>query len=609
MKKFIYIVFVLITSLALVSCGSNNTAGTPTGGVKAAAVDQAASPKVTVQAVLATAEKGRYREGELLVKFRPGVADKTTQSLHQTMGAAVERQFGLVPNLERVKLAAGMSVKDAIIGYMQDPSVEYAEPNYLRYPANSVPDDLYFNPQQWALNNTGTFAGGTAGADIEMPQAWDFARGSRDIIVAVVDSGVEVNHPDLVNNLVGGFNFVDGNDKPIDNLGHGTHVAGIIGAMGNNGTGISGVMWNTSIMPLKFITDFGPDVCGAGQDFCGSVADAAAAIQYAVSHGAKVINASYGSDTFSSVEFDAIKAANDAGVLFVAAAGNGGLDSLGDNNDLTPSFPANYNLPNIISVAATDQNDRRASFSNYGPTSVQVAAPGVYILSTVPSTGVSGSFTSLCSNAFVAGYDFCSGTSMAAPHVAGLAGLLESYYGQFTPSQIRATILRYVDVLPTLQGWIQTGGRINGYRALTSLLVPTGLSASAQSANEITLSWTDNATGEDGYEIERKTGAGNFTQIATLAPDTATYTDSGLSASTTYTYRVRAFNTIPADSLYSNEATATTPRGGVVVSHGGGGGCSIGGKVDGPGAFADVMVMFAMLFILTAARALRRRKR
>ena len=594
MKKFIYIIFALITSLALVSCGSNSTTASFSSPNAKVAVSQAAAPKVTVQSVLAAADKGKYREGELLVKFKSGVAVKTAASLHQAMGAAVERRFAAVPNLERVKLAAGMPVKDAIVRYMQDPSVEYAEPNYLRYPKDSVPNDLYFNPQQWALSNIGAFAGGTAGADIKMPQAWDFARGSRGVVVAVIDSGVDLNHPDLVNNIwknggetscvdgidndnngfiddCVGWNFADGNNDPTDTLGHGTHVAGIIGAMGNNGMGIAGVMWNTSIMPLKFITDFGPDVCGPGADFCGSVADEVAAIQYAMNNGAKVINASFGAGGYSQTEFDAINAANSAGVLFIAAAGNGTLDSLGDNNDLTPVYPANYNLPNIISVAATDQNDRRATFSNFGPNTVHVAAPGVYILSTVPSTGVSMSFSSMCTDSFVAGYDFCAGTSMAAPHVAGLAGLLESYYGQFTPAQVRATILRYVDVLPTLQGWIQTGGRINAYRAVTSLLPPDGLSASAQSSGAIKLSWTDMATGESGYKIERKAGSGDFVQIAEVAANTTSYSDSGLSASTTYTYRVRAFNTIPADSLYSNEAAATTSAGGSDGTNGGGG--------------------------------------
>ncbi|HJW29376.1 MAG TPA: S8 family peptidase, partial [Saprospiraceae bacterium] len=332
--------------------------------------------------------------------------------------------------------------------YMRDPNVEYAEPNFIRYPKNTVPNDPYFNPQQWALQNTGTFGAGTAGADIKMTQAWDITQGSSTVVVAVIDSGVDVNHPDLVNNIwknpgetsctdgvdndgngfiddCVGWNFADKNNTPFDNLGHGTHVAGIIGAVGNNGIGISGMMWSVQIMPLKFITHFGSDICGPGTDFCGSVDDEVAAIQYAIRNGAKIINASYGSSAFSLAEFDAINAANNAGVLFIAAAGNGSIEQHGDNNDVSPVYPASHRLPNIISVAATDQNDVKATFSNFGPNSVHVAAPGVYILSTIPSSGVSMSFASLCTGSFAADYDFCSGTSMAAPHVTGLAGLLE----------------------------------------------------------------------------------------------------------------------------------------------------------------------------------------
>ena len=634
MKKYFYIIFAFISVLALVSCGSNSTTSFSSPGVNVTA-SKTAAPKITMQSVLSEAEKGNYKKGELLVKFKSGVSAKSALGVHSAMGATVERRFSAVSNLERVKLAAGVTVKDAIVSYMQDPNVEYAEPNYIRYPKDTVPNDPYFNPQQWALSNAGTFASGTKGADIKMPQAWDITQGSRSVVVAVIDSGVDVSHPDLVNNIwknpgetsctdgkdndgngfvddCTGWNFADNNNMPLDNLGHGTHVAGIVGAMGNNGIGITGVMWNVQIMPLKFITDLGADVCGPGVDFCGSVGDEVAAIQYAVANGAKIINASFGSNAFSQAEFDAINAANSAGLLFIAAAGNGSLDGLGDNNDLTPSFPANDQLPNIISVAATDQNDMRASFSNFGPNSVHVAAPGVYILSTVPLTGVSSSFSSFCTGSGFASFDFCAGTSMAAPHVAGLAGLLESYYtNNFTPAQIRATILRYVDVLPTLQGWIQTGGRINAFRALTSLLTPTGLSADAQSSTKIALKWSDNATGEDGYKIERKVTGGDFAEIAQIGRDSTSFTDSGLSAGTTYTYRVRAFNTIPADSAFSNEAAATTfgSDSSGTSGEGGGGGCSIGRKQNGPTQVADALVMLAPLFAVIALRNFRRKRK
>jgi serine protease len=636
-KRFLYFFVVLM----LVSCGSQQTTGISGNSASGNAAQQTAvksaasgqAPVVTMKSILAQAAKGGYKKGELLVRYKPGTTAETSARLNAAVRARSVRRFSLL-NAEQVKLPEGVSVQDAIVQYMQDPNVLYAEPNYLRYPM-MAPNDPYFSPQQWALNNTGQYASGTLGADIAMPKAWDITQGSRNVVVAVIDSGVDYNHPDLVNNIwinnkedcnngkdddgngyiddCQGWNFIANTNDPMDDLGHGTHVAGIIGAAGNNGLGISGIMWNVRIMPLKFISQLGADTCGSADAFCGDVADEIKAIDYAVANGAKIINASYGSDTFSQNEHDAISAANDAGVLFVAAAGNGSLDTIGDNNDILPEYPAGYNLPNIIAVAATDQNDQRASFSNFGPNSVQVAAPGVYILSTVPTMGVAESFSSLCTGSFFTGYDFCSGTSMAAPMVSGLAGILESYYTNFTASQIRATILRYVDVLPTLNGWVQTGGRIDAYKALSSLLAPTGLTASPTSALQVSLSWTDNATGEDGYTIERKTGDGDYTQVQTLGPNATIYTDSGLNPSTAYTYRVRAFNNI-GQSLDSatNVAAVTTPSSSSSVvatggGSGGGGGCSIASRPSNAAAAGDIAVFLLPLILLFILKRSRRK--
>ncbi|GAB4411384.1 MAG: hypothetical protein OHK0032_07290 [Thermodesulfovibrionales bacterium] len=553
----------LIAALFLVSCGSEKVANLSGDSPK-----EVTNLKVTAQSILSQMDKGRYSEGELLVKFKSGVATTVTSRTHQTLGAAVLKRFSVVPNLEHVKLPEGLSVRDAVIKYMSDPGVEYAEPNYIRRATATVPNDTYFG-QQWALRNTGQFANGTPGADIKGPEAWDISKGSSSVVIAVIDTGIDYNHPDLVGNIWTnpGENPTNGVDddsngyiddfvgwdfttcakfnatgacvtpkpqdnNPMDDNGHGTHVAGIIGAKGNNGTGIAGLMWNVKLMALKALNADGE----------GTIADEIGAIQYAVAKGAKVINASFSGSEYSNAEFDAISSANNASVLVMAAAGNDG-----GNNDLAPEYPASYNLPNIISVAATDQNDNRATFSNFGLNSVHVAAPGVYILSTVP--------TSL----WPTGYDFLSGTSMSTPFVSGLAGLLYSYYTNFTYSQIRSTILRYVDTLPTLSGWIRTGGRINAYRAVSSLLTPTNLTATVISSSTISLSWTDNATGEDGYKLERKIGTGPYTEITTLGVNATSYTNSGLTDGTQYSYRVRAYNTIPADSFYSNEATAVTP--------------------------------------------------
>lgn len=552
MKKPLSLLFILLMVTFLISCGSEKASN-----VSSISSSEITTKKLDAQSIISQMEKGKYMEGEVLVKFKSGTLTASSLKTHQSVGAAVLKSFKIVPNLQLVKLNGDTTVREAVLRYMADPLVEYAEPNYIRRASATIPNDQYFH-QQWALHNTGTFAAGTAGADIKAVQAWDIHTGNGEIVIAVLDTGIDYNHAELSGNIwinTGeipnngidddgngkiddwrGWNFVSNNNNPIDNHGHGTFVSGIIGAKGNNLIGIAGMMWNVKIMPLKFLDNKGE----------GTTSDEIAAIQYAISKGAKIINASYSGSSYSQAEYDAVASANSVGILVMAAAGNGN-NGIGVNNDFLPEYPASYNLPNIISIAATDQNDKRASFSNFGLNSVHVAAPGVYILSTVPTS------------IFPTGYDFLLGTSASTPHVSGLTGLLYSYYTHFTPSQIRGTILRYVDVLPSLSGFIQTGGRINAYKAISSLLVPTGLSATATSPTQISLSWVDNATGEDGYKIERKEAGGSYSQIASISANATTYLDSGIKDGTNYAYRVRAFNTIPADSLYSNEATAITP--------------------------------------------------
>jgi serine protease len=629
-KRFVY----FFIALMLVSCGSQQTANFSGGSAKVTASSRSAASvsatPPTMRSILAEAGKGGYMPGELLVRYKAGTTATAASRVNASVGARAVKRFSIV-NAEQVKLPEGVSVQDGIATYMQDPDVLYAEPNYLRH-IMWVPNDPYFNPQQWALNNTGAYAGGTPGDDIDAVPAWDLTVGNRRLVVAVIDSGVDYNHPDLVNNIwtngaedcnngldddnngyiddCVGWNFATGTNDPMDDLGHGTHVAGIIGAVGNNGLGIAGVMWRVGIMPLKFIYNYGVDVCG-GDGFCGSVADEVDAIQYAIANGAAVINASYGGPQYSQDEYDAISAANDHGVLFVAAAGNGGLDTIGDNDDINPEYPEGYNLPNMITVAATDQNDNLASFSNFGWKAVQVGAPGTYILSTVPTEGVSASFSSLCTGSSFAGYDFCSGTSMAAPQVAGLAGLLESYYGNFNYQQIRATIIRYVDYLPGLDGVVESGGRIDAYKALSSLLAPTDLTASSPLPSEVSLSWTDNATGEDGYKLERRTGGGGYQTVLILGPDTTSYIDTGLSGNTTYTYRVTAINNIgqsmdSATNTASVTTLATVPP--PPATGGAGGGCSIASRPSNTTAAGDVAVFLMPLILLFILRRVRRIK-
>jgi subtilisin family serine protease len=295
--------------------------------------------------------------------------------------------------------------------------------------------------------------------------AWNISTGgsgSNRVVVAVIDTGTDYTHPDLAGNIwtntaeivgngrdddgdgfvddVHGYNFAANTGNPMDDNGHGTHVSGTIAAVGNNGIGVSGVSWSAQIMPLKFLNSQGS----------GYLSDAVRAINYTTlmrtqrGVNVRVINASWGGGGYTSAMENAIRAANNAGILFVAAAGNDG-----QNNDTVPHYPANYNTGNVISVAASDRNDQLASFSDYGATTVQLAAPGVSIYSTVPG-----------------GYATYSGTSMATPHVAGVAALAWSVAPNATVTEVRNAILNGADRVAALSGKVVTGGRLNAANTL-----------------------------------------------------------------------------------------------------------------------------------------------
>lgn len=324
----------------------------------------------------------------------------------------------------------------------------------------------------WALNNTGQ-TGGTADADLDAFEAWDISTGSSSIVVGVIDTGVDHTHPDLAGNIwtnpgeiagnridddgngfvddVHGYDFINGDGDPMDDNDHGTHCAGTIAARGNNGQGVVGVNWSSSIMALKFLSSSGS----------GSTSDATRAINYATmmrtQYGVnvRVTNNSWGGGGYSASMYDAIRAHNAAGILFAAAAGNSG-----SNNDSSPHYPSSYNLPGVIAVAATDHDDALAGFSCYGSGSVDLAAPGASIRSTTPG----GEYATF------------SGTSMATPHVAGVAALAWSVDPDATVAEIRAAILQGADSLPSLAGMVATGGRLN---ALGTLQLLSGGGSSA----------------------------------------------------------------------------------------------------------------------------------
>jgi thermitase len=416
------------------------------------------------------------KEPEVLVKFRPNVSladiKKLTQKNNDRIEDEIETVKGLVAiddldNADAQKVADQYSaMSDAVI---------YAEPNFqikLDDPANTSapldlssrdndpagPNDPMFN-EQWALNNLGQ-NGGKQNADISALKAWQKTTGSNKVVVAVLDSGVDYTHQDLVSNIwfrpdnipqytdseLGtfndehGFNLTDNVSDPMDDNGHGTHCAGIIGAEGNNDEGIAGINWNVQIMPLKFL----------GRGGFGTTKDAIEAINYAIDRKQKgvnirVISASWGSTQYSKALEDTIRAAGEAGILFVAAAGNDGT-----SNDKRPHYPSNYDLPNVISVAATDKNDQLASFSNFGVKTVHIAAPGKEILSTWLGDQ----------------YREASGTSMATPYVSGVAGLILAAEPDLTVAKLRERLLKSVDKIESLNGKIESGGRLNAAKAL-----------------------------------------------------------------------------------------------------------------------------------------------
>lgn len=422
------------------------------------------------------AEDEDATKSEVLVRFRAGTSEETIRNDVERFNDDIEDQIESVQGLEIIRAEDGEDVKEVVKEYAALPEVEYAEPNFeikaepeignvVHYDASQSlgenaaalgPNDPMF-ANQWALENTGQ-NGGKAQADIRAVKAWDKTKGSEKIVVAVLDTGVDYTHPDLLNNMwlrpanvpeytdeslgdiddTHGFSAID--DNPMDDNGHGTHCAGIIGAEGDNGFGIVGVNWKVEIMPLKFMAANGS----------GTTADAIECINYVIDRkkegvNVRIISASWGSRMKSKALEDAIRRAGEAGILFVAASGNDGA-----NSDKTPHYPAGYNLPNIVSVAAMTRNDQLASFSNYGAKSVHVAAPGAEIL----STWLNGSF------------EEHSGTSMATPVVSGVAALILSEHSNFTVEELRERLFKSVDKLDGLNGKVSTGGRINAAKAV-----------------------------------------------------------------------------------------------------------------------------------------------
>lgn len=458
--------------------------------------------------------KNKYQNRRLLVRYKDGTSKNTKDKAHFSVGAYVVKTFDIPTNLEVVEVAKGLSLEAALEYYKEDPKVLYAEPDYPLHafleppPSNIKPpegqpgrkiDPRY--PEQWGLNNEGQ-TGGKVDADINAPEMWKEIRGDKDIVIAVIDTGYDYNHPDLKKNAwvnpgeipdngiddddngviddVHGFNALAENGDPMDDHGHGTHCAGVIGAEGQNTVGGSGVMQEATVLGCRFL----------GADGEGSTSGAIACLDYLRDLKTRAENPvnifatsnSWGGGPSSEALKEAIQAHQDEGILFLAAASNDG-----DDNDIVMNYPSSYPLANIVAVAATDSSDEKAWFSNYGKRTVHLGAPGVDILSTVLGRD----------------YEEMSGTSMATPFTAGLAGMIKANNPSLNYIQVKNLLMAGGTPVESLEGVTVSGRRIrawddNGTGSLTcqnqvvsgrlspsqsSVLVPVGESVLLSALN------------------------------------------------------------------------------------------------------------------------------
>ncbi len=429
---------------------------------------------LAAQETLLTVGKSKVHPTHILARYAGGIAPEDAAPTIQALGLRVKHQYQLVSGLvllDTANTSAGLAavapgpelqtrlLLDRIKALMDSGLFAYVEPDYVGT-LNATPTDAAFlDGRLWGLRNQGQ-NGGKIGADINAVKAWDLTTGSTNVIVAVMDTGIRYTHVDLAANMwvnpdeirngidddndgyiddIHGINAITGSGLPLDDNNHGSHVSGTIGAVGNNSGPHVGVNWTVRLMAVKIGTSDGLIL----------ISSAISGSEYAVNHGARIENHSWGGYSFSQALFDSIAAARDNGVLWVVAAGNERND-----NDQLPAYPASYDLDNIISVAALDRADRLANFSNYGATAVDIGAPGVEIFSSTAESDTS--------------YAFFAGTSMASPHVAGVAALILAKYPGASLDELKARILLTAVRIPALQGKTTTGGRVNAFGALNA---------------------------------------------------------------------------------------------------------------------------------------------
>ncbi|MBI2520439.1 MAG: S8 family serine peptidase [Bdellovibrio sp.] len=421
--------------------------------------------------------KSPHVPGELIIKLKDG-ASAAHFSGHKALKTLWSKSYHVgFGELVHIKVSDKADLAKTISSIAGMDGVEYVEPNYIytvgkplaknavsaAYDSSLAPSDPRFG-QLWGLNNTGNNAPdgtrGVAGADVQALRAWEITKGSRQVKVAIIDTGIDYNHEDLKANIwsneaeangkagvdddnngfvddIHGYDFANKDGDPLDGHGHGTHCSGTIGAVHDNGIGVAGVMADVTMVAVKFLSDAGS----------GTTADAVLAIDYATNLGVDIMSNSWGGGGRSEALFDAIKRANDKGIIFTAAAGNSSSD-----NDQSPHYPSNYEVDNVISVAAHTNGDGLASFSSYGRRTVHVAAPGHKVLSTVTNNS----------------YDVYSGTSMATPHVTGVLGLLLSKEGNLTVAEVKERLLGTSEPIRAYRRKTISGGRLNAYNLLTN---------------------------------------------------------------------------------------------------------------------------------------------